>query len=34
VLLLAIDTTGNLHGARLASMTNTILMRLVPRFGS
>jgi hypothetical protein len=34
VLLLAIDTTGSLHGRRLTSLANTILMRLVPRFGT
>jgi hypothetical protein len=33
VLLMTVDTTGSLHGARLASLANTVLMRLVPRFG-
>jgi hypothetical protein len=34
LLLLAIDTTGNLHGARLTSLANTTLIRLAPRFGT
>lgn len=34
VLLLAVDTTGSLHGERLTTLANTILMRLAPRFGS
>jgi hypothetical protein len=34
VLLLAIDTTGSLHGERLTALANTMLMRLAPRFGT
>lgn len=33
VLLLTVDTTGSLHGSRITSMLNTLLIRLVPRFG-
>jgi hypothetical protein len=34
VLLLTVDTTGSLHGSRITSMLNTMLIRLVPRFGT
>jgi hypothetical protein len=34
VLMLVVDTTGSLHGERLMAMTNAVLMRLVPRFGT
>jgi hypothetical protein len=34
VLLLSVDTTGSLQGERLATLANTTLMRLVPRFGT
>ncbi len=34
VLLLTVDTTGSLHGRRITTMLNTLLIRLVPRFGT
>jgi hypothetical protein len=34
VLLAAIDTTGSLHGSRVAEMVNATLVRLAPRFGA
>jgi len=34
VLLLVVDTTGSMHGARIEAMLNKTLIRLVPRFGT
>jgi hypothetical protein len=33
VLVIAVDTTGSLHGPRLTSLVNKVLIRLAPRFG-
>jgi hypothetical protein len=34
VLLVVVDTTGSLHGARLIALLDTMLNRLAPRFGT
>src|SRR4029077_12461986 len=34
VLMLAVDTTGSLHGTRLETLITSSLVKLAPRFGS